>query len=121
MLVTSIFSFSHNVFQKASFSGLLKVGIVWGKVRGKSPKRQILNSSKINEFADNNSEFYENGVKFTERIENSGEKEKWLVTSTFSFSHRVFKRFVVLQTQKNKGLFGKGLRINRYKRSQKFS
>ena len=29
MLVTSIFSFSHNVFKRPSFWGLLKVGIVW--------------------------------------------------------------------------------------------
>ena len=29
MLVTSIFSFSHYVFKKASFPGLLKVVIVW--------------------------------------------------------------------------------------------
>ena len=37
------------------------------------------------------------------------EKEKLLVTSNFSFSHIVFKR-LVLQTRKNQGLFGKGLR-----------
>ena len=37
------------------------------------------------------------------------EKEKLLVTSDFSFSHSVFKR-LVLQTRKNQGLFGKGLR-----------
>ena len=36
-------------------------------------------------------------------------KEKLLVTSNFSFSHSVFKR-LVLQTRKNQGLFGKGLR-----------
>ena len=36
------------------------------------------------------------------------EKEKLLVTSNFSFSHIVFKR-LVLQTRKNKGLFGKRL------------
>ena len=36
------------------------------------------------------------------------EKKKMLVTSNFSFSHSVFKR-LVLQTRKNKGLFGKGL------------
>ena len=35
------------------------------------------------------------------------EKEKLLLTSNFSFSHRVFERHV-LQTRKNKGLFGKG-------------
>ena len=36
------------------------------------------------------------------------EKEKLLITSNFSFSHRVFKG-LVLQTRKNQGLFGKGL------------
>ena len=35
------------------------------------------------------------------------EKEKLLVTSNFSYYHSVFKR---LQTRKNQGLFGKGLR-----------
>ena len=39
------------------------------------------------------------------------EKEKLLVTSSFSFSHSVFKR-LVLQTRKNQNLFGKGLREN---------
>ena len=38
------------------------------------------------------------------------EKEKLLITSNFSFSHSVFKR-LVLQTRKNQGLFGKGLRL----------
>ena len=37
------------------------------------------------------------------------EKEKLLVTSNFSFSRSVFKR-LVLQTRKNQGLFGKGLK-----------
>ena len=32
--MTTIFSFSHNVFQKASFLGSLKVGIVWYRVNG---------------------------------------------------------------------------------------
>ena len=39
------------------------------------------------------------------------EKEKLHVLHNFSFSHIVFKRFV-LQTHKNKGLFGKGLTHN---------
>ena len=38
------------------------------------------------------------------------EKEKLLVTSDFSFYHSVFKR-LVLQTRKNQGLFGKGLKM----------
>ena len=37
-----------------------------------------------------------------------------LVTSNFSISHSVFKRFVV-QTHKNQGLFGKGLNLNKLK------
>ena len=37
------------------------------------------------------------------------EEEKLLVTSNFSFFHSVFKR-LVLQTCKNQGLFGKGLK-----------
>ena len=39
------------------------------------------------------------------------EKEKLFVTSNFSLSHSVFKR-LVLQTRKNQGLFGKGLKQN---------
>ena len=37
-------------------------------------------------------------------------KKILLVMSNFSFSHSVFKR-LVLQTRKNQGLFGKGLKI----------
>ena len=37
------------------------------------------------------------------------EKEKLLVMNNFSFSHRVFK-VPLLQTRKNKGLFGRGLK-----------
>ena len=36
-------------------------------------------------------------------------KVKLLVTSNFTFSHSVFER-LVLQTRKNQGLFGKGLK-----------
>ena len=38
------------------------------------------------------------------------EKAKLLVTSNFSFSHRIFKR-LALQTCKDQGLFGKGLSV----------
>ena len=37
------------------------------------------------------------------------EKEKLLVTSNLSFSHSVFKK-LLLQTRKNQGLFGRGLK-----------
>ena len=64
--------------------------------------RWSLNSSKLKDFADDNFKFYENGRKFSKRVENTltlsfyvsenkcfentGEKEKLLVTSDFSFS-----------------------------------
>ena len=46
------------------------------------------------------------------RLKTLWEKEKLLITSNFSFSHSVFKR-LVLQTRKNQGLFGKGLKDER--------
>ena len=36
-----------------------------------SPKQQILDSSKLKEFSDNNFEFDENGRKFPERVKNT--------------------------------------------------
>ena len=42
------------------------------------------------------------------------EKEKLLVTSNFSVSYIVFKGHE-LQTRKNQGLFGKGLKLKAYK------
>ena len=49
-----------------------------------------------------------NGGKFSERVGNAVGKKKLLVMTNFTYSHRVFKR-LVLQTYKDKGLFGKGL------------
>ena len=39
------------------------------------PKRQILDSSKLKEFADDNFKFHENGGKFCKRGENNVRKE----------------------------------------------
>ena len=72
------------------------------------PKRQILDNYKLKDFADDNFRFDENGRKFSKRVENTGEKEKLLVKSNFSFSCSVFKG-LVLKTRENQGLFGKGL------------
>ena len=38
------------------------------------PKRQILDSSKLREFADDNFNFYENGTEFSKPVENTVEK-----------------------------------------------
>ena len=77
------------------------------------PKRQSLDSSKLKEFADDSFKFDENSRKLSKQIEKTlWEKEKLLVMSNFTFSHSVFKR-LVLETHKNKGLFGKGLNCTR--------
>ena len=43
------------------------------------------------------------------RVENTMDKGEIARQSNFSFTHSVFKR-LVLQTHKNQGLFGKGLK-----------
>ena len=48
------------------------------------PKRQILDSSKLKEFADDNFKFDRNGGKFSKRIEITGAKGKLLFTSRFA-------------------------------------
>ena len=73
------------------------------------PKQQILDSSKLKEFAEDNSELMKTAERSLKGWKTLWEKEKLLLTSNFSFSHGVFKR-LVLQIHKNKGLFGKGLK-----------
>ena len=72
------------------------------------PKQQILGSSKLKEFADNNFKFDENGGNLYKRVGNTGENEKLLVMCNFSFSRSVFKRLVL--TRKKPGLLGQGLK-----------
>ena len=74
------------------------------------PKRQILDSSKLEQFAVDNFNMMRMAECCPKGQKTLGEKEKLLVTSNFSFSRCVFKR-LVLQTRKNQGLFGKGLRV----------
>ena len=92
---------------------MLPIGWIQGKKAGEKPKRrkfwfpkqQILDSSKLREFAEDRFKFHENVRKFSKNVENKtfGEKEKLLVTSNFSFSQSVFKR---LETHKNQNLSG---------------
>ena len=58
---------------------------------------------KLKEFADDSFKFHENGRKFSKRVGNTAR-----IGEIACYS--VFERFV-LQTRKNQGLFGKGLRI----------
>ena len=70
------------------------------------PKRQILNSSKLREFADDNFKFDEYGRKFSERVENTVGKGENGQYEQFLLFPQLFKR-LVLQTRKNQGLLGK--------------
>ena len=68
------------------------------------PKRQILDTSKLKEFADNIVKFDENGRRFFKLVENTvGKGEIACYKQLFLFP---------LQTHKKQGLFGKGLIAN---------
>ena len=79
-------------------------------------KQQILDFFKQIEYADHNFKFVQNGRKYSKQVGNTVGKgeiarsEQFLVLSNFSVSHRVFKHLYCRHI-KNKGLFGKGLRI----------
>ena len=63
-------------------------------------RQQILDSSKLKKFEDDNFKFDENGRKLSKWVENTVGKGELLVTSNFSFSHSVFKRLVSQGRQK---------------------
>ena len=67
------------------------------------PKRQISDFSRLKEFADDNFKIEENGRKFFKRVEDTVGNEEIA-------RYSVFKR-LVLQTRKNQGLFGRGIRL----------
>ena len=62
------------------------------------PKRHILDSSKLKDFADDNFKFDKNGRKLSKWVENTVRKGE--IARNFSFSHSVFKRFVSQGSQK---------------------
>ena len=53
-------------------------------------KRQILDSSKLKEFAEDNFNLNENGRNFSKGLKTLWEKEKLVVTCNFSFFRSVF-------------------------------
>ena len=72
MLVTSIFSFSNNVFKTLLFPEVLTVRIVPGKgLNIHVTRRQILDSSNLKEFADDSFKFDENGKELSKWVENT--------------------------------------------------
>ena len=71
------------------------------------PKRQILYSSKLKEFADDNFKTVENDRKHPKQLENTVVKGEIALYEQFSFSYCVFKR-LVQQTRKNQACLGNG-------------
>ena len=75
------------------------------------PKWQILDSSKLKEFADDNFKFDENDRKVSRWLENTVGKGEIAHYEQFLLFPQCFQKTNVLQTRKNQGLFGKGLSI----------
>ena len=75
-------------------------------------RRQILDSSKFTDFADDNLKFEESGRKLFKPVENTVGKGEIAITSNFSFSHSVFER-LVSQGRQQVSLCGNGLKIHK--------
>ena len=59
-------------------------------------KRQILDSSELKEFSNDNFKFDENGRRFSKQVENAVEKREIARNEKFLlFPHSVFKRLVI--------------------------
>ena len=89
----------------------------WPRVN--PPKRQILDSSKLREFADNNFIFDENGRKFTKRVENTVGKGEIARYEEFFLFPLCFQKDLYCRRE-NQGLFGKGLNISLLNRNDTF-
>ena len=100
MLVHDIFSYSDNVFY------FFKYINYWITL---SFKQQLLNSSKLKDFTEDNFKFDENGRKVSERVENTVGKGDIACYEQYL----LFKK-LALETHKNQGLFEKGLSYTQF-------
>ena len=62
------------------------------------PKRQILDSSKLKDFADDNLKFDENGRKLSKRVENTVGKEENARYEQFLLSPQCFQNTYTVDT-----------------------
>ena len=102
MMVTSIFfSFFYNVYENPSSSGSLTVDILLERMKGYKPfpKRQILDSSKLKEFPEDNFKLDENCRMFAKSVENTGGKGEIARYEQFLLFPQCFH-----ETCKNQGL-----------------
>ena len=71
-------------------------------------KWQILDSSKIKDFADDNFEFNENGRKFSKRVENTLEKGEIACCEQFLLLPQCFQKDLYHRHVKTRACLGKG-------------
>ena len=71
------------------------------------PKRQILDSSKLEELADNNFKFTENDREFSIRVENTGKRRNCLLRAISPFP-TVFSKDLYCRLFKTRACLGKG-------------
>ena len=101
----------HTIYLNANNSNLNHTYVVLVKFSSfPNNKQQILDSSKLKEFADDNFKFDENGRKFSKRVENTVGKEEIAHYEQFLLLPQRFQKTCTADT-KNQGLFGKGLGI----------
>ena len=123
LLVTSYFSFSHSDFYPfgkllATFINfeivvckLFQFGRLWNLLFGKEvTKRQILDSSKLKEFADEYFKFEENGRKLTKLVENTVGKGEIDCNEQFLLFPQCFQKACIPGA--SKGVIGNGLTLN---------
>ena len=76
--------------------------------RNPFPKRQILNSSKLKEFADDNFKFDENDRKFSERVVNTVGKGEIARYEQFLLFPQCFQKNLYCRHVKTRACLGKG-------------
>ena len=70
-------------------------------------KQQILDSSELKEFADNNFKFDKNGIKTPEQVENTGKRRNCTLRAKSPFP-TVFSNDFYCRHVKTRACFGKG-------------
>ena len=88
MLVTSIFSSSHNVFMRLFFSGLLE--LLPSSEELTPPQMTNFRLPKLKELTDDNFKIDENGRKLSKQVENTMGKGKIALYKQFSFLPHCF-------------------------------
>ena len=92
------------MFQKVSFLRLLKVRIVWYRLSinltETKEQQQILDSSKVKEFADDNFKFDENFRKLSQRVKNTVGKIEFARYEQFLLFPQCFQKTYTADMQK---------------------